>query len=178
MQDTTSASLAWSLLLIALHPAVQARLHDEIDRVLGRTPTALTLDDLRPLEYLECVIKESLRLRPSVPSISRELTEDVALGPYQFRKCVEPTLGPSRAPTPAHASAGRRLGFRPRERAQGPDRGHRHLAAAPERQILARAGHVQPGPVVRRCARWHVARLDRGGLTPPAVRACASSPPG
>jgi len=87
-QDTTSASMAWTLFLIATHPDVQQRLHEEIDEVLGDQKRPLTMEDLRRLEYLERVTKESLRFRPSVPVIGRELTEDVVVNDIRLKKCV------------------------------------------------------------------------------------------
>ena len=78
--------MAWTLLFLAKFPDVQARVHAELDAALGREARALTVADLKGLDYLDRVIKESLRLRPSVPSISRELTEDVYFKGYHIKK--------------------------------------------------------------------------------------------
>jgi cytochrome P450 len=61
--ETTATSLAWTLERITRHPEVIARLEDDPDG-----------------EYLDAVIKESLRLRPVVPAVARKLAEPVELG--------------------------------------------------------------------------------------------------
>ncbi|CAF4453267.1 unnamed protein product, partial [Adineta steineri] len=63
--------------MMPAHPQVQRKLHAEMDRVFGDDcDRPCTIEDLNELEYLECVIKESLRLYPSVPFIAREIQED------------------------------------------------------------------------------------------------------
>lgn len=52
-------------------------MYHEILEVLGNTDQHPTLNELSELKYMERCIKESLRLYPSVPSISRLLEEDV-----------------------------------------------------------------------------------------------------
>jgi cytochrome P450 len=63
--DTTATALSWTFACLLEHPSVEARLRDEI---AGADPTALA-----GLPYLEAVIKESLRLRPIVPDVVRQL---------------------------------------------------------------------------------------------------------
>ena len=65
--ETTATSLAWTLERITRHPEVLARLEDDPDG-----------------EYLDAVIKESLRLRPVVPAVARMLAEPVELGGYEL----------------------------------------------------------------------------------------------
>lgn len=69
--------------MIASHPEVQRKLHEEIDRVFGQDDDRpCTMEDINELDYLECVIKETLRLFPSVPFIAREVQEDFVLSTY------------------------------------------------------------------------------------------------
>lgn len=68
---------------IARKPEVQAKCLNEIVSVFGTdgsTPT--TLAKLNQLPYLELVIKETLRLFPSVPFIGRLANEDITLSIY------------------------------------------------------------------------------------------------
>jgi cytochrome P450 len=54
---------------------------EEIDGILGPgTELSLTMKDLNEMKYLECCIKESLRLYPSVPVIGRQIKEDATVG--------------------------------------------------------------------------------------------------
>ncbi|KAF8871718.1 cytochrome P450 [Infundibulicybe gibba] len=64
--DTTSASLSWFIYLIAQHPEVQSKAHEELDRVVGRSRPP-TFDDYENLPYICAIVREVLRLRPAAP---------------------------------------------------------------------------------------------------------------
>jgi cytochrome P450 len=82
--ETTANALTWTFYLLSQHPDVEAKVHAELDRVLGgRAPT---LADLPQLTYLEQVLKESMRLYPPASGLSREPIEDVTLGEYHLPK--------------------------------------------------------------------------------------------
>ena len=55
------------------------RVHEELREVLGDSKRSITMADLSELKYLECCIKEALRLYPSVPLMGRTLSEDTDL---------------------------------------------------------------------------------------------------
>jgi cytochrome P450 family 4 len=79
-QDSVGAALAFSLFELARHPDVQERAVQELNEVFGDDTRTPSLSDLRRLKYLEQCIKEALRLYPSVPILSRTLTEDAKIG--------------------------------------------------------------------------------------------------
>ncbi|KFB52265.1 AGAP010414-PA-like protein [Anopheles sinensis] len=83
--DTTATALGWILYLLGTEPAVQERVHAEIDTIMGgdreRFPT---MQELNEMKYLECCIKESLRLFPSIPMLSRSLVTSVDVDGYHI----------------------------------------------------------------------------------------------
>jgi cytochrome P450 len=82
--ETTSHALMWTLYLLNENADVAQRVYDEVHPVLqGRTPT---IEDLESFPYLEMVVKESMRLLPSVWMFMREPIEDVEIGGYTIPK--------------------------------------------------------------------------------------------
>jgi len=76
--DTTMRALTWIWYLLAMHPWAEARLHVELDEVLGdRSPTA---DDLPQLVYLRKLIDETMRLYPPIPVMMRIAADDDVVG--------------------------------------------------------------------------------------------------
>jgi cytochrome P450 len=72
--ETTAITLAWAFYLLNQHPAAEARVHEEVDRVFGDRPAAY--GDLDKLVYCRAVIDETLRLFPPVHVFSRQAIED------------------------------------------------------------------------------------------------------
>jgi len=67
--ETTANALTWTWYLLSQHPDAEARLHDELDRVLGgRMPSA---GDIAELKWTRMVIEETMRLYPPAHTIAR-----------------------------------------------------------------------------------------------------------
>jgi cytochrome P450 len=82
--ETTATSMIWTHYLLGRHPAVRARVMQEVDRIApGRT---LTVEQLNALPYVEQVFKESLRLYSPIHSLSRVALEECELGGYVLPK--------------------------------------------------------------------------------------------
>lgn len=82
--ETTSNAMAWTWMLLSQTPEVEAKLHEELDTVLGgRAPT---FADLPKLKYTEWVIKEALRLYPPAHGFGRQTVTDVQIGDYTIPK--------------------------------------------------------------------------------------------
>jgi len=61
------------------HPEIQKKVVEELHQVFGDSGRAPTMNDLGELKYLDCCLKETLRLYPSVPFFERYLRKDVVL---------------------------------------------------------------------------------------------------
>jgi cytochrome P450 len=84
--ETVANALAWTWLLLAQNPEAEAKLHAELDSVLGRGADARlpTLADLPQLRYTEMVLSESMRLYPPAWAMGRQSTAPIEIGPYRF----------------------------------------------------------------------------------------------
>ncbi|MGZ3526363.1 MAG: cytochrome P450 [Vulcanimicrobiaceae bacterium] len=81
--ETTANALTWTWYLLATHPDVEARLHREIDAVIGARPPGF--EDVARLTYTANVLRESLRLYPPAWIIGRRALRDVTVGNYLVR---------------------------------------------------------------------------------------------
>jgi cytochrome P450 len=77
--ETTAMTMIWTWYLLSQHPVVEAKLHAELDAVLGgRTPTH---DDVPKLTYTRMIIEESMRMYPPAHTLARvALADDTLCG--------------------------------------------------------------------------------------------------
>ncbi|RXG71172.1 cytochrome P450 4c3 [Armadillidium vulgare] len=80
--DTTASGTTWTVYLLGQHPEIQEKVYEELESIFGKSERLSTSEDIRDMNYLECCIKESLRLLPPVPLFVRNLTEDLTIDGY------------------------------------------------------------------------------------------------
>lgn len=85
--DTTSLTLSHAILLLAIHQSIQDRAAAEADKVFNdlSSDDELTYDDVTKFEYIEQVLRETLRLNPVAPYILRRCKEET-----KIRDCTIP----------------------------------------------------------------------------------------
>jgi cytochrome P450 len=79
--ETSAATLAWALLLLANDQARMARLRDELAPLGGRVPDAA---EAAALPYTRAVLMETLRLYPPVPFLTRRALKADRIRRWEF----------------------------------------------------------------------------------------------
>ncbi|XP_053610612.1 cytochrome P450 4c3-like isoform X1 [Plodia interpunctella] len=77
--DTTALVIAYTLVLLGVHQEVQEKVLLEQEAIFGSSRRASKKEDLQQMNYLERVIKESMRLYTVVPIIARNVHKDTYL---------------------------------------------------------------------------------------------------
>ncbi|XP_026809782.1 cytochrome P450 4C1-like isoform X1 [Rhopalosiphum maidis] len=83
-QETTAMANACAIFMLAHHPDVQNKVFEELQSIfsIGDQNRSPTYEDLQQMEYLERVIKETLRIFPPLPVFGRSLEEEMQIGEY------------------------------------------------------------------------------------------------
>lgn len=82
--ETTAKALTWTLFLLARFPDWAAKLEAEIAAVTGGAPVAA--GHIAQLVLTQQVLKESMRLYPPVPLMTRQAVADTRLGEHLVKK--------------------------------------------------------------------------------------------
>ncbi|KAF0532603.1 cytochrome P450 [Gigaspora margarita] len=84
--ETTSTALFWAVYFLAKNPDIQDRLRKELIDAFTDRNHQPTLDEIEHLKYLECVLKETLRIMPPVQLLRRRPVKDEILNGYIIPK--------------------------------------------------------------------------------------------
>ncbi|KAK0084156.1 hypothetical protein PV326_006394 [Microctonus aethiopoides] len=87
--ETTAVIDTFAIFILANFPEVQQKCYDELCEIFGdkvNEQTRITRDDIRRMEYLERVIKETMRLFPVGPILVRNVSDDLDIEKYVLPK--------------------------------------------------------------------------------------------
>ena len=84
--DTSALTIEWAMAQLVTHPETMKKARAEIDANVG-TARLVEEADMANLPYIQCVIKETLRLRTAGPVIpAHEAMEDTTVGGFRVAR--------------------------------------------------------------------------------------------
>ncbi|KAF7838265.1 cytochrome P450 71A1-like [Senna tora] len=82
--DTSSTALEWAMTELVRNPSIMRKAQEEVRRVVGDKSKVEDID-VKQMKYLECVVKETLRLHPPAPLLApRETRSTVKIRGYDI----------------------------------------------------------------------------------------------
>ncbi|XP_014204067.1 cytochrome P450 4C1-like [Copidosoma floridanum] len=94
--DTTATVNCFAMLMLAMYPEIQDKVYEELHGIYGYAdPSSVPVrhEDLQRMEYLERVIKETMRIFPIGPLLVRRITDDLNIGEHTLAKGSSVVLG-------------------------------------------------------------------------------------
>ena len=82
--ETTSLLTSYTVLLLAMHPKIQDKAYEEINFIFKSIDVELDSEIYQRLNYLDMIVKETMRLFPVTPIIGRKTHEEMDLNELKF----------------------------------------------------------------------------------------------
>lgn len=76
--ETTSGLLSFAFYLLIKHQDAYRKVQEEVDRVIGKGP--IKVEHIKKLPYIAAVLRETLRLCPTIPVLNRTPKQDEVIG--------------------------------------------------------------------------------------------------
>ncbi|EEY62024.1 cytochrome P450, putative [Phytophthora infestans T30-4] len=86
-RDTTAQALSWFFYCLSKNPEAETKIREEVAAKLPKLlngQCSPSMDELGELVYVEAALRETLRLYPSVPIVSKEAVHDTVLSDGTF----------------------------------------------------------------------------------------------
>ncbi|KAF7838257.1 cytochrome P450 71A1-like [Senna tora] len=81
--DTSSTALEWAMTELVRNASIMKKAQEEVRRVVGNK-SKVEETDVKQMKYLNCVVKETLRLHPPGPLIPRKTRSSVKIRGYDI----------------------------------------------------------------------------------------------
>ncbi|XP_059621733.1 cytochrome P450 4c21-like [Phlebotomus argentipes] len=83
--ETSALISSYCVLMLAMHPKIQQKVYEEIEGIFGKDckNPVVEYEHFNRLEYLDRVLKETLRLFPVVPYFARKVSKDFNLAGHK-----------------------------------------------------------------------------------------------
>ncbi|PQP99698.1 premnaspirodiene oxygenase-like [Prunus yedoensis var. nudiflora] len=82
--ETSATTTEWAIAELVKNPRAMEKAQAEVRHLLAGKRKNIQEEDIKKLDYLKLVIKETLRLHPPVPLIPREATQRIKIGGYDI----------------------------------------------------------------------------------------------
>uniref|UniRef100_T1GNR2 Cytochrome P450 n=1 Tax=Megaselia scalaris TaxID=36166 RepID=T1GNR2_MEGSC len=80
--DTTASAITFMFFCLSRNPEIQEKLYEEQMRLSSELEWNPSYEDILEMKYMDLVIKETLRLFPSVPIIARTLQKPMVVSEF------------------------------------------------------------------------------------------------
>lgn len=82
--ESVATATEWTMAELMRQPNIMKKAQDEVRKVVGKKPK-IDAEDIHRMDYLKCIIKETLRLHPPAPLMSpRQTSTSVKLEDYHI----------------------------------------------------------------------------------------------
>ncbi|XP_042029813.1 cytochrome P450 71AU50-like [Salvia splendens] len=81
--DTSAATTEWAMVELIKHPKAKKKLQKKLEEIVGLNQR-VDESHLPSLKYLDCVIKESMRLHPVGPILAHKAMEECEVDDFHI----------------------------------------------------------------------------------------------
>ena len=85
-EDTTSNSISWAMYYLAQHPELVQKVRAEVSAVIGEKALISSVEELEKLKFAEAIALETLRIKPTTPTLIMSAIEDIVVQDVQIPK--------------------------------------------------------------------------------------------